>query len=111
MTIAEIRQRDGDRCARCGSSGQLHVHHRVRRSQGGRDDSSNLITLCSACHNWVHANPYAAREGGWLLRPTDDPSMVPVRHKMWPAAPVWLGSDLDFVLWHEELSEIPEGDL
>ncbi len=44
----------------------VHVHHRVRRSQGGTNDLSNLVHLCHRCHEWVHANPEAAREEGLM---------------------------------------------
>jgi len=96
--LAEIRARDGNRCSRDGSSGYLHVHHRVRRSQCGTDDPQNLITLCEACHRWVHANPYAARRLGLLLRHGEDPELIPVRHFLWPSGQVWLGPDLTFTL-------------
>jgi hypothetical protein len=98
MGLVEIRARDGDRCARLGCSGSLHVHHRVRRSQGGLNSSANLITLCASCHHWVHANPYAANRAGLLLRQGEDPALIPVRHAMWPAAPVWLDADYGFTL-------------
>ncbi|MDQ7823351.1 MAG: HNH endonuclease signature motif containing protein [Candidatus Eremiobacteraeota bacterium] len=38
-------QSPGCRCRR-----NLHVHHIIRRSQGGTDDPWNLIVLCEACH-------------------------------------------------------------
>lgn len=44
------------------------VHHRLRRSQGGKHEPENLLALCTACHNWVHANPLAACEKGLLLK-------------------------------------------
>lgn len=98
MDIAQIRKRDGDRCARCGATSPLHVHHRIRRSQGGRNDSSNLVTLCEPCHTWAHRNPYKARDGGWLLRPSDDPRLVEIRHVNWPAYPIWLDDAMGFAL-------------
>jgi hypothetical protein len=100
--LADIRARDGNRCSHKGCSGTLHVHHRVRRSQCGTNDPANLITLCDACHRWVHANPYAARALGLLLRHGEDPAAIAVRHFLWPAAPVWLGSDLTFGLSEPE---------
>jgi len=30
---------------------ELHVHHVVPRSEGGTNDLSNLVTLCSRCHS------------------------------------------------------------
>ncbi|MDQ7825458.1 MAG: HNH endonuclease signature motif containing protein [Candidatus Eremiobacteraeota bacterium] len=38
-------QSPGCRCRR-----NLHIHHIIRRSQGGTDDEWNLIVLCEACH-------------------------------------------------------------
>ena len=107
MDIALIRARDGDRCARCGSPRDLHVHHRIARSQGGRDYCENLITLCPKDHAWAHAHPHEARAEGLLLKGTDNPGSVPVKHFNWPHAPVLLGHDLDFLLWDEEAGDIP----
>jgi hypothetical protein len=98
VNLAEVRARDGDRCARCGSPRNLHVHHRLLRSQGGPDVSENVITLCAMCHRWAHGHPYAAREEGLLLRSHEDPATIPVKHVLWPAGPVLLGPDLTFIL-------------
>ena len=98
-TREEIRARDGHRCAKCGSNRDLHVHHRIRRSQGGRDDSQTLVTLCAQCHSWVHQHPMAARREGLLLSRGTDPATVPIDHHMFPAGPVLLGPDLTFQLW------------
>ena len=104
VSLAEIRDRDGNRCAypACGWPQNLHVHHRVRRSQGGRDEPPNLITLCARHHQWVHANPYAAKRKGLLLSRHTDPAAAPVDHFLWPAQPVLLGPDLQFAFWWEE---------
>lgn len=51
-----IRKRDRDRCRRCGTGFDLHVHHIIYRSQGGPDEDSNLITLCQSCHDKVHSD-------------------------------------------------------
>lgn len=62
--------RSGGRCeARCceqctGQGNQ--AHHVRRRSQGGIDDASNLLWVCSACHSEIHARPAWARERGLL---------------------------------------------
>ncbi|MDQ7825155.1 MAG: HNH endonuclease signature motif containing protein [Candidatus Eremiobacteraeota bacterium] len=47
-----ILKRDRFRCQSpgCRCRRNLHVHHLIRRSQGGTDDPWNLITLCEACH-------------------------------------------------------------
>lgn len=47
----------------------LEVHHIVRRSQGGTNDPSNLVTLCPHHHHAVvHANPDFGRAVGLLAR-------------------------------------------
>jgi 5-methylcytosine-specific restriction endonuclease McrA len=54
--------------ARCW--GPLDPHHVLRRSQGGLDTLDNLVTLCRACHSWVHEHPAASIERGLLRRST-----------------------------------------
>jgi 5-methylcytosine-specific restriction enzyme A len=49
------RQRDGNRCRRCGGTQRLQVHHVTPISEGGeRYALDNLITLCSSCHAQQH---------------------------------------------------------
>ena len=50
-----VLRRDRHRCRCCGSRMQLHVHHIVLRSEGGRTKAHNLLTLCVRCHALVHA--------------------------------------------------------
>ncbi len=52
----EVLSRDNHTCQGkgCSSKRYLEVHHKVPRSAGGSNDESNLITLCSACHSFVH---------------------------------------------------------
>lgn len=61
-------------CERCGLRQATDAHHRWLLSQGGPDRASNLCALCRECHDWCHKHPGAARLGGWILRPYDDPS-------------------------------------
>jgi len=65
-----VRERDDNRCRKCGKKGVLHVHHidlvknggvsvgwgpfRIKR--GGNHFLDNLITLCLGCHLKEH--PY-----------------------------------------------------
>jgi len=42
-------------CVACGTTDDLQHHHLVTRAEGGSDDVTNLITLCTACHNKVHS--------------------------------------------------------
>ena len=50
---AIVFERDGYKCQVCGGdgNGKLHVHHIVKRKFGGKDEQSNLTTLCPACHS------------------------------------------------------------
>lgn len=65
-----VRERDGYRCvARIETvcTGRAdHVHHIVRKSQGGDNTMGNLISLCLACHQHIHANVAWARSHGYI---------------------------------------------
>lgn len=50
----------------CTPGRNLHPHHVLPRGRGGRDELSNLVTLCAACHARAHAAPADARRAGWL---------------------------------------------
>ena len=41
-------------CVACGSKEDLQHHHLVTRIEGGADNETNLITLCTACHHKLH---------------------------------------------------------
>ena len=41
---------------KCGSLENLHVHHRIKRSQQGDDALGNLVTLCAYCHMAEHGH-------------------------------------------------------
>lgn len=52
-----VLTRDKRTCQHCGKTEtRLEVHHIKFRSQGGTDNPSNLITLCSKCHKDLHSN-------------------------------------------------------
>ena len=52
----DVLDRDGWRCRnpRCNMRNGLHVHHVQFRSEGGVDESWNLLTLCALCHEAIH---------------------------------------------------------
>ena len=54
-----VKKRDGFKCTRCGATKeealQLHSHHIVPKSAGGKDTPDNLTTLCIECHIKAHA--------------------------------------------------------
>jgi hypothetical protein len=53
-TRRAVRLRDGNRCATCGTTQRLSVHHITPHRLGGTDATDNLVTLCSRCH--AHAD-------------------------------------------------------
>jgi len=48
-----------------------HVHHILRRSQGGGHELDNLVHLCARAHIWTHDHPAAGRTLGLLRSPGD----------------------------------------
>lgn len=55
----KIARSQGYKCPFCGKSlineGELHKHHILPRSQGGKDEYGNLIYLHEDCHHSIHA--------------------------------------------------------
>jgi len=43
-------------CRICQSTGPVEFHHLVSRGIGGSDTESNIVPLCSHCHERVTAN-------------------------------------------------------
>jgi hypothetical protein len=37
-------------CVACAATDDLQHHHLVTRAEGGDNEETNLITLCTACH-------------------------------------------------------------
>ena len=50
---SRILERDGHRCQLCGSTENLHVHHKTYETLWHEADG-DLITLCSDCHETFH---------------------------------------------------------
>ena len=55
-------------CELCDAARAIDPHHRLRRTQGGTDDRSNLLFLCRRCHDWIHDHPAESYQQGYLLR-------------------------------------------
>jgi len=55
-TRKQVLKRDGRKCASCGSTEKLIVHHIVRWIFTKNDSLSNLITLCRSCHTAIEWN-------------------------------------------------------
>ena len=50
----QVLECDGWRCQQYGRRTQLEVHHTHRRSRGGDDRETKLLTLCRVCHRGAH---------------------------------------------------------
>lgn len=65
-TKAYVLVRDNYKCQCCKGKKKykrLEVHHLIYRSNGGSDESENLITLCSVCHKEVHEGKLVLKGG------------------------------------------------
>jgi hypothetical protein len=96
-----------DRCANCGYSGDLHVHHRRLRSQGGPSTYSNQVTLCQKCHGYFHAHPAEASAAGMILFRGNDPERAPIAHFCWPGTLIYLKDDGSIAFW---VNDSPDGE-
>ena len=69
-----VKERQGHVCAWCKvPGGALDVHHRLRRSQGGKDDLRTLVAVHRRCHDAIHTTHLTeARSRGFLVRSEDE---------------------------------------
>jgi hypothetical protein len=70
---AEVLERDGQRCQRCGSAGPLVVHHKTY-DRLWAELLADLITLCEDCHRCHHRRHPAPKD------PRDDEQVA--RHAL-----------------------------
>lgn len=81
-----VLERDGYRCVCCGVSViglPYSLQHRKRRSQGGDNSPSNLITVLgtgtTGCHERIDSRRDPEDEAkGYTVRSWDDPALIPV---------------------------------
>lgn len=79
-----LLERDLGRCLHCGETEALSPNHRINRGMGGsklRDQSSNLVILCSIYNGLIESDKRAHSEAvafGWKLYSWEDPRDVPV---------------------------------
>lgn len=75
---AEVLDRNGFTCMMCGKTPgeideetgrkvRLHIGHIVDKSLGGKDELSNLRTLCSSCNQGAKNITQEKPSGVWLL--------------------------------------------
>lgn len=48
-----VLQRDGHKCKVCKNDTELHIHHIIKRAEGGNHSPNNLVTLCASCHRYI----------------------------------------------------------
>jgi hypothetical protein len=85
-TRRAVYERDGYRCVAGGcwiGRDGGHVHHRLKRSQGGDHSLPNLLVLCPFHHGEVHRLVGLAYRLGYLIRRGVDPATVPIE-SAWP---------------------------
>lgn len=62
-----VLARDRMTCRWCMvKGGALDCHHRLRRSQGGKDEEQNLVSVHRLCHGYIHEHPEEAKRRGFL---------------------------------------------
>ena len=82
--IAEkVLARANGYCECCGLPGtDFALHHRRLRSQGGKDEVSNLIAVHHMCHNLgthsIHMNPAKSIDQGWIVPSYAQPAEYPM---------------------------------
>jgi 5-methylcytosine-specific restriction endonuclease McrA len=65
--------RDDYTCQWCKVlGGKLHPHHRLRRSQGGKDSMLYLVTVHPLCHSYIHDHPAEAKARGFLVSSVEE---------------------------------------
>jgi len=106
LTREIVLERDHHACVCCGTSviGEPYsLQHRKRRSQGGDNSPSNLITVLgtgsTGCHERIDSRRDPADEAcGYTVRSWADPAMVPVLvHQADGGAILWPTDDGEWV--------------
>lgn len=67
----EVERRSGGRCEAMTSicrGPAVHIHHILRRSQGGKGTADNGLHVCQPCHTFLHDHPEMAYARGWMVR-------------------------------------------
>lgn len=73
----EIHRRDGGRCLCCGATRYLQVDHIQPLYRGGRNEASNLQTLCRRCNRAKRIETMDFRPGRHLTPLTAAPERLP----------------------------------
>lgn len=81
-----VERRSGGWCETCDAAPATDWHHRKNRSQGGRWTAGNGLHVCRGCHHYITTHPAIARDHGWSVSATAEPSAARVwlrRHGGW----------------------------
>ncbi len=64
----QVLDRDNRTCQLCGRKAEsnLHIHHIMKRRDGGTDFLDNLLTVCSRCHKKADGSLY---DPDWSVAP------------------------------------------
>lgn len=54
----KVKNRDGEKCVKCGSEENLEIHHIKPVSVGGGTEKENLALICHKCHLSAHKGSY-----------------------------------------------------
>jgi len=54
-----------DKCSICGKTENLEHHHIIPKADGGTDDETNLLTLCSEHHAVMHGIELTRKRKSW----------------------------------------------
>lgn len=73
-----VEERSDGFCEKCGAPPATDKAHRISRGVGGWWDPANILDLCRTCHQYDHAHPTTAYDGGWHLRSGTIPEDAPV---------------------------------
>lgn len=81
-TRATVRGRAAGVCEVCGLRRGVHIHHRQPRRCGTKrpwiNQPSNLLWVCTTCHDSIETHRTVAYLNGWLVRAGRQPALVPV---------------------------------
>lgn len=107
-----VLERDGHRCASCGTGGNTLVpNHRLNRGMGGskaRETPTNVVTMCYECNGIIESDATSraiAVAYGWKLLTGDDPDTMPWYDK---TLDTWFQPDDDYGRNIVHLTDLPE---
>lgn len=73
LSRAWMYKKQGEICPLCSQNldnkEELHIHHIIPKSEGGKDDRQNLVLLHAACHRQLHSKQGKSAEVHKLLEP------------------------------------------